>query len=104
MKPAIEPSRVRFRPGQQCLPMFDPTIDAIESPIPTLRTPLNCAKCCAKLGKKHSCVDAQTKENRSNSYSCQLSKQDRKDQGLKINETSSQDQHLYHFDRFSMHL
>ncbi len=44
IKPAIDPSNVRFDPGHFRVPIFDPTIDAAESPTPTLIIPLNCAK------------------------------------------------------------
>ena len=44
-RPAKEPSRVLSRPGRRCRPNFDPTIEAAESPIPTLMIPLNCARC-----------------------------------------------------------
>jgi len=50
IKPANDPSKVRFDPGHFRTPIFDPTIDAAESPIPTLIIPLNCAK---RLSKKN---------------------------------------------------
>jgi len=40
---ANEPSNVRLLPGHFRLPIFEPTIDAAESPMPTLIIPLNCA-------------------------------------------------------------
>ncbi len=48
IKPANDPSKVRFDPGHFRTPIFDPTIDAAESPIPTLIIPLNCAKRLSK--------------------------------------------------------
>ena len=44
IKPANDPSKVRFEPGHFRMPIFDPTIDAAESPMPTLIIPLNCAR------------------------------------------------------------
>ncbi len=49
IKPANDPSKVRFDPGHLRVPIFDPTIDATESPTPTLIIPLNCAKRLSKI-------------------------------------------------------
>ncbi len=49
IKPPNEPSKVRFVPGHFRVPIFDPIIDASESPMPTLIIPLNCAKRLPKI-------------------------------------------------------
>lgn len=49
IKPDSDPSNVRFVPGHFRVPIFDPIIDATESPIPTLNIPLNCAKRRSKI-------------------------------------------------------